>query len=228
MTEEKETFESFYKSFSYGSRSDLLFKFMSGLSESEADSFLKVLFSELINGIDDQNFKGIHRTILEWQRKSYQSPPKIVYESGPFSKMIKSVRESTIGLLSSSGQFVEGDDPKPFGEENMTQEEATKRIMDFLKATPELSHIPTDISPDEVKARHGGYDIRAAVKDPNTVLPYQRLNELAKNGTVGSAADTAFSFVGACSQIRLQKKCLPDWIEQIKQTKVDAMVLTPV
>tara|TARA_Y100001934_G_scaffold218651_2_gene259915 strand:- start:5458 stop:5586 length:129 start_codon:yes stop_codon:yes gene_type:complete len=40
---EKETFDDFRSSFSYGSRSDLLFKFLKSGSEQLADEFLQEL-----------------------------------------------------------------------------------------------------------------------------------------------------------------------------------------
>jgi hypothetical protein len=38
-----------------------------------------------------------------------------------------------MAVLSSSGHFIEGDDPKPFGVVDMSQEEAIDRIGDFSK-----------------------------------------------------------------------------------------------
>ena len=45
----------------------------------------------------------------------------------------------------------------------------TGRIMEFLKAPPQLSAIPTDTPATALRVRHGGYDVRAAQADANVV-----------------------------------------------------------
>lgn len=226
--EQKETFESFYKSFSYGNRSDLSFKFINGLSESEASEFFQKLLQAVVDGLDLNDQAGINRLILDWQKKAYDSPPKFTYDDGPFSPLEKPLSKATIGLLSSSGHFVKGDDPKPFGVDNMSQEEAVKRIMDFIKNKPILSEIPVTTPPEMLKVRHGGYDIRAAEQDPNSVFPYQRLKEMADDGDIGALSPIAYSFTGACSQLRLQKESIPEWLERFKRQNMDALILAPV
>ena len=53
----------------------------------------------------------------------------------------------------------------------MTQEEASDRIGEFLKAEPSLSAIPFETPEENLRVRHGGYDIRSAQADPNVVFP---------------------------------------------------------
>ena len=110
----------------------------------------------------------------------------------------------------------------------MTQKEAERRVFDFLKEEPQLSEIPFASQPDQLMVRHGGYDIRAAQKDPNVSFPYQGMASLKKQGKIGSLTQNAYSFVGACSQVRLLKKTLSQWIEKFKQANVDAVVMLPV
>ncbi|MCG8335206.1 MAG: hypothetical protein MJE63_11850 [Proteobacteria bacterium] len=228
QTDQTESFDTFYKSFSYGSRSDLSFKFLAHFSETEASEFFKEFLKESVNALDDNKLEIIEQLVLKWQFKAYDNPDKFTYESGPFTVLQNPLSKSTIGLLSSSGHFVKGHDPKPLGVENMTQEQAEQSIMEFIKAKPELTEIPTNTSTEDLQVRHGGYDIRSARKDPNTVFPYQRLNELAAQGQIGKAAAIAYSFVGACSQMRLNKEAIPEWLESIKAQNLDGMVLTPV
>jgi hypothetical protein len=75
---------------------------------------------------------------------------------------------------------VEGDDPQPFGVTDMSQKEALMRISEFLKEEPPLSRIPIDTPREKLRVRHGGYDIRAAQLDLNTVFPLDRILELEK------------------------------------------------
>ena len=71
------------------------------------------------------------------------------------------------------------------------------------------------------------FDRTGFQEDWNVVFPIDRLNELAADGTIGSVADTHYSFMGAAE---------PDLIEpharelagHLKRDNVDAVLLAPV
>lgn len=228
LSAQPESFEAFFKSFSYGSRTDLSFKFLSHLSSKDASNFFQEIFQVAINSLDQKNPALLQQVILKWQIKAYDSPAQFIYDDGPFTPMAKPLSTATIGLLSSSGHFLKDRDPNPFGVKNLTQQEAIDRIMDFIKLEPELSEIPFNSKKEDLKVRHGGYDISAAKLDSNSVFPYELLKEFAENGKVGRVSANAYSFVGACSQFKLQKQSIPKWIEIFKAAELDALILTPV
>jgi len=109
----------------------------------------------------------------------------------------------------------------------MTQEQAVERISEFMKDSPVLSEIPSSSSSSELHVRHGGYDTRSALRDPNVTFPIDRLREAQASGRVGRLADAFFSFPGATAQGRL-RKVLPEWLERIRQQDIDLMLLVPV
>ncbi|RMF92098.1 MAG: hypothetical protein D6736_04075, partial [Nitrospinota bacterium] len=146
----------------------------------------------------------------------------------PFTPLRKPITAARLALLTSSGHFVAGDDPQPFGVKEMTQEEAVRRIGDFLKAPPQLSAIPIDTPRDRLRVRHGGYDIRGAERDPNVVLPLDRLRELAGEGRIGELLPTAYSFVGAAAQTPLLKKSAPQWARMLQEQGAEAVLMVPV
>lgn len=224
----KESFEDFIKSFFYGSRSDLSFKFLSDLSERTASTFIADLFQDAIDAIDDNDLGRIKQRILQGQMMGYKEQKNFDYDDGPFQALDQPVSSMKLTLITSSGHFLKDQDPKPLGVENMTQQEAEKRVFDFLKEEPQLSKITFSSRPDQIKIRHGGYDIRAAAKDPNVSFPYQAMNILDQEGMIGNLTGSGYSFVGACSQKRLLKKTLPRWIEKFKKEEVQAAVLVPV
>jgi D-proline reductase (dithiol) PrdB len=223
-----ETFEEFKNSFSYASRSDMNFKFLKSLSEQEAGEFFQDLMWKLGDASNDGDLSPVVDHIYRWQIKAYTGKPGWEYAESPFTKLVKPLSEAKIGLLTTSGHFIEGDDPEPFGVENMDQETAQARISDFLKSEPVLSSIPVDIPRDKLRVRHGGYDIRAAQEDFNSVLPLDRLAELAQEGVIGGLIENAYSFVGACSQKILVKNFAPSWVDMLKAQGVDGMILVPV
>jgi len=224
----RETLESFKNSFSYGSRNDLNFKFLRGLPDDQAAKFFQELLWKLANAFDDGDYESLYQHVYEWQKRGYAGEGKWQYDQGPFTPLQKPISEHKLALLASSGHFVAGDDPKPFGVENMTQEEAIVRINDFIKSEPTLSAIPVDTPVEQLRVRHGGYDIRGALADPNVVLPIERLRELASEGAIGELAPNAYSFVGATSQLKLTKEAGPAWVEVLQEQQVDAAVLIPL
>ena len=225
---EQESFEQFKNSFSYGSRSDLNFKFLKALPPDRAADFFQELLYRLADTVDDGQVQRLTDLFYETQRGGYAGPTQWTYADGPFTKLAKPVAEARLALLTSSGHFVDGDDPQPFGVENMTQAEAEARISEFIKEEPALSAIPVDTPLDELRVRHGGYDIRSAQADPNVAFPITRMQEAATAGRIGSLSPTAYSFVGGCAQTPLQRKIAPQWAEMLQADLIDAVVLVPV
>ncbi len=223
-----ETFEDFRKSFFYGSRSDMNFKFVEHLTDEQAGEFFQGLLRKTIAAYDDGNTDRIFSHILKWQTTGYWDQKNFEYSDGAFAKPPKPVRETTVALLTSSGHFATGDDPEPFGLKNMTQQKAENRIFDFLKAEPVLSEIPSDTFPEKLEVRHGGYDVRSSRADTNTTFPLEILATMEAEGKIGCLAPQAYSFVGACSQVRLLKQTGPEWVAKLLSAKVAAAVLVPV
>ena len=225
---DQETIENFKKSFFYGSRSDLNFKFLSTLSDEEAGDFFQKLLRNISKAYDLGTSEDLFDFIFKAQKDSYSKEVKFSYEDGPFTPMDKPISKSNIVLLTSSGHFAKGDDPNPLGAVNMTQKEAEKRIMEFIKEEPVLSAIPKNIVPEDLMVRHGGYDINGAKNDPNVVFPLALFKMLEQNKVIGKLAEYAFSFIGACSQKRIIKKTGPKWVTQLKNMNIDAAFLIPV
>ncbi len=222
-----ETFEQFKNLFSYGSRNDLSFKFLKWLSEDEAADWIQELLQMLTNAHDSSDYAPVVEHIYAGQEKVYAPEGKWTYDEGPFTPIGKPLSESRLSLISSSGSFVQGHDPQPFGVGAMTQEEAAARINEFLKVAPELTSIPFDTPQENLQVLHGGYDIRAAQADSNVVFPFQLLAEMERAGVIGSLTPNAYSFVGATSQIRLLKDVGPQWVGMLQDQEVDAVLLVP-
>ena len=225
-----ETLAMFRKSFAYGSRTDLLFKFMKNLSDGDTAEFLRGLLEKLGETIDDGGLERLLEHVYQWNVKGYlhEREDQWQYDTGPFTPLEKPLAECRVGLLTASGHFVAGEDPEPLGVKNMTQAEAIPRIMEFIRSEPILSTIPVDTPPENLRLRHPGYDIRGVRRDHNVALPLDRLKELAGEGVIGELLPDAFSFVGATAQTPLRKKLAPQWAGMLKARKVDAMLLVPV
>ena len=224
----KETFDDFRTSFSYGSRNDLLFKWMKAGPEELAGEFLQELLDLTGNLIDDGDSQPIVEAIVRAQSQAYSGAGHFKYDDKPFAVLDQPVSESRVALLTTTGHFAEGDDPKPFGRDDLTQEQAIWMTGEFGKADPVLSEIPITTSRADTRVRHGGYDIRAAEADRNSSLPIDRMNELADEGVIGEFVNPAYSFVGLTSQLRLRKEIGPAWAARAKTAGAQAAVLVPI
>ena len=221
-----ETFEEFKDSFAYGSRTDLAFKFLKRLPPEEAARFLAILLEKVGETIDDGDAGRLVQHAYEWQVQAYATAERrFVYDDGLITPLREPLQQCRVALLTSSGHFVAGDDPRPFGVEDMTQEEAIARIDEFLREAPRLSTIPSTTPSNSLRVRHGGYDIRAAAKDPNVIFPLDRLRELAAEGVIGELAPRAYSFVGATAQTPLKRETAPGWAAMLRREGVNAVVL---
>jgi D-proline reductase (dithiol) PrdB len=224
-----ETFDEFRRSFSYGSRNNLNFKFMKSMSDADAADFLATVLLQLGDAYDTGDVTSMIDTAIEAQIAGYapkqaDMPPMFEFDNGPFTPASTPISEATIGLLTTSGHFLEDDDPEP---EGMTQADAVDRISESLRETPILSEIPRTSDADSITVRHGGYDITSAEIDPNVSFPIDRLSELEQDGAIGELTSTYFSFPGATSQGRLKRE-LGGWIDRIKEENLDYMLLVPV
>ena len=227
-----ETFAEFKDSFSYGTRTDLAFKFLKALPEEEAAEFFRSLLEKLGETVDDGDAARLVDHAYRWQVRGYAPAPgarrRWVYDDGPFAPMAVPAVEARIALLTSSGHFVAGDDPEPLGVAGMTQEEAIERIGELGREAPVLSEIPRNTPVEDIRVRHGGYDVRGAEADPEVALPLGAMRRLEHEGRIGEAAPLAFSFMGATAQRRLLKQSAPQWVDRLRQDHVDAVVLVPV
>lgn len=226
MTDEQrgETFEDFKRSFYYGTRSDLHFKFLSNLSDEAAAEFLRVLLETLGDVFDTGDDDRVRRLVYEWQVRAYEGGhAKFSYDDGPFVPFDQPLEDTTVALVGAGGVYVEGDDPAG-GE---TQEEAEARIGDYLRESPTLAAIPSDVPTGELRVRHPGYDVRGARRDVNAVFPVDVLHELVAEGLVGRESECHYGFVGAASQLHLRKEVAPEWAEQLRREEVDLCLLVP-
>lgn len=226
-----ETLREFANSFFYGSRSELSLKFLKDLSNEETGEFLEEMLNGVVAAIDNGDTSGLSKSFLQWQKHAYVGHLgdfRFTYDDVPISELTKPLSQCRVALLTSSGHFVEGDDPEPFGVVGMTQQNAEDRIGDFVRSDPSLSAIPVDTPAAAIRVRHGGYPIAPTEADHNVALPLDALHALAADGVIGEVSTNAYSFVGATSQLALRKKIAPAWAQQLVDDEIDVALLVPL
>jgi len=229
-----ETIEELRRSFFYGSRSNLDFKYLKDLSDDEFGQFLDEMMKAVSVTMNSGDPTGVIDTTYRWQIQAYQGhlgdPANFPhrYEDVPITALAKPLSESRLTLLTSTGHFVEGDDPRPLGVESMTQAEAEARIGEFLKEAPTLSSIPVETDQARLQVRHGGYPTAAIRSDHQVGLPLGHLTDLVSEGFIGELNPTAYSFVGAASQVRLKKQVAGEWAQRLVDDGTDVALLVPI
>jgi D-proline reductase (dithiol) PrdB len=115
-----------------------------------------------------------------------------------------------VAVVSSAGLVVRGESP-------FRGRDADYRAIP--SATPSNKLLMSHISIN--------YDRTGFQEDWNVVFPLDRLRELAAEGTIGSVADTHYSFMGATDPVQMQPQ-VPEVAARLKRDQVDAVVLSPV
>lgn len=229
-----ETIEELRRSFFYGSRSNLDFKYLKDLSDEEFGDFLSDLTGAVSNLMNTGDASGVIDATYRWQIQAYRGhlgdpadfPHR--YEDVPITAMTEPLSASRVALITSTGHFVEGDDPKPIGVESMTQVEAESRIGEFLREAPTLSSVPVDVEVDRLRVRHGGYPTDAVRSDHQVGFPIGHLSDLVAERVIGSLNPNAYSFVGAASQVRLKKQVAGEWAQRLVDEGTDVALLVPI
>ena len=89
--------------------------------------------------------------------------------------------------------------------------------------------IPSDTRPEDLLISHISinFDRTGFQEDWNVVFPLDRLRDLAREGTIGSVADTHYSFMGATDPVQMEANA-SEVAGRLKRDGVDAAILPPV
>ena len=118
--------------------------------------------------------------------------------------------ERRVAIVSSAGLVRRGENP-------------------FRGRDADYRAIPSDTRPEDLLISHISinFDRTGFQEDWNVVFPLDRLRGLAGEGTIGSVADTHYSFMGATDPIQMESNAR-DVALRLKRDGVDAAILPPV
>lgn len=153
---------------------------------------------------DSRDFPAVEREYLhhrgrpdfDWLRFPNPSPRHLP---------TRPLAEARVGLLSTSGAHLSGDDPIP------------------PSGPPRVVPIDADVT-----FHHVGYDTSGAIADPEVVWPVQTLRTLVEREVIGSVSDMAVSMMGAVLDGHLViERHVPTAVDQFRRDAVDLVLLVP-
>jgi hypothetical protein len=217
------SFEEFRRSFYYGERADMQFKYLARMTDEEAADAIASVLAAVGETLDTGDLDGLREVVYQAQVGGYRpSEPVTPASEIPFAPLPRPLTDLTLALVSAGGIHRVDDDP--MGTDGPSQQDSLELIDEFLRGTPTLSTIPLDTPNEQLTARHPGYDARSAQRDPSAVFPLDHLRVLAGEGRV-RLADEHYGFTGATSQRRLEKQVAPRWAEHMAAREVDVVFL---
>ena len=148
-------------------------------------------------------------TLPPAQAKRYGELECPTFETTPWATG-PALRHRRVAIVASAGLVVRGEKPFRGGDADFRVIPATTRADQLLH-----SHISINL------------DRTGFQEDWNVVFPLDRLNEMAAAGTIGSVADTHYSFMGATDP-KLMADHARTVAGRLKQDRVDAVLLSPV
>lgn len=141
--------------------------------------------------------------------------PYAAAEDTPWAPLRTPLDRATIGLVSTAGLYVVGEQA-PFDAENPEGDTSYRQF-------------PVETGRERLAIAHTHYDHTAAEQDLNVVLPVERLRQLAAEGLIGGVGPTVYSISGyATPWHEIADETAPAIAEGLTRDGVDAALLVPV
>lgn len=130
-------------------------------------------------------------------------------QPAPWSPLRKPLAESVLGVLSTSGAYVVGQQAYHYKDDTS--------IRAISKSTPDqamrFSHITENYLEDPRR-------------DPNCIIPLRALEQLERERRIGTVANELYSCMGGIySQRRVKQELIPQLVAGWQQQRVDAVLL---
>ena len=140
----------------------------------------------------------------------------------PWTPLKKPLSESRFALITTGGLYDAGAS-EPF---DLARERTEPTWGD-----PSYRPIRRDVRQENIRVSHLHINPAAPEADINVLLPINRFAELAADGTIGSVAETHYSFMGfqgyPADTTAWEETYAPEVIQRMKDEAVDCVLLTP-
>jgi len=149
-------------------------------------------------------------------KEAFGKYPWYTTTGDPFANLEKPASDTRFGLITTGGYSIEG------------EQEPMRGFPAFGDEVPEIRTIPLDVDRSKLRINHPGYDHKYAEEDINANLPFDRINELVADGTIGSIAENTLVLMGLQPNVEpLIRHAIPDIISRFQADGVEAALLVP-
>ena len=149
-------------------------------------------------------------------KEAFAKYPWFTTEGDPFVKLEQPASQTHFGLITTGGYSIEG------------EQEPMRGYPTFGDEVPQIRRIPLDVDRSKLTINHPGYDHRFAEEDINANLPFDRLNELVEDGTIGSLSKATHVLMGLQPNVEpLLKETIPEIVAAYQADGVQAALLVP-
>jgi len=141
--------------------------------------------------------------------------PQVVVDAIPWTRPARQLCEAKLALVTTAG--IHHPDQPPFD-------------MRDQQGDPSFRVLDSETLFDDFLITHDYYDHRDARKDPNIILPLDRLRELGNEGLLGELAKTHYGFMGHIDGPHIStlvEKTAREVAQRLKADQVDLVLLTP-
>jgi D-proline reductase (dithiol) PrdB len=166
-------------------------------------------FGKIINSRLGVRFIAVTRPAYEWFAKHLAAGKS--EEPSPFTPFDKELNQARVGLITTTGVYVEGQ--KPFD-------------VDAAMGDSSYRAIPCDVDVSRLRIAHTHFPHERAERDINVIFPVERLRELVDEGAIGSLADLHYSF-GFDLHVKELVDSAHEMARALEEDGVDTVLLTP-
>ncbi len=131
----------------------------------------------------------------------------------PLARLIKPLSEARLTFVSTAGVQPKG--TLPF--------DTVHPVGDYT-----FRRVPSNLKPSDLEIHQLKYPTADARRDLNVIFPIERLQELAREGVIGSLAPNFFSFIGYNMDAeRLERTLAEDIADAIEADGADVALMAP-
>lgn len=153
--------------------------------------------------------------LSEVQRNTILTFPAQVNRETPWTPLRRPLAEARLALVTTAGLHLRGD--RPFITDHKVPDQSYRRL-------------PSDAPAAEILQSHAsiGFDRAGIDRDLNVTYPVDRLRELREQGTIGSLAESFYSFMGALrTWDLLEHETGPEVAGLLRRDEAEVVLITP-
>lgn len=170
-------------------------------------------FENCVEGHEDRFKKWISNVqpLLNENKidEAWKSYPWVQCGLPPFTPVKKDISRSRVGLLTTCGVYLDGQEPFQMSWEG-----------DFS-----YREIPVDFPAEKARFKHGAYNPKYAKEDLNVVFPIEIFRDLEKEGRIGSLNSTIYGFRGMITNPSKLRKSVEEVVGKMVTDRVEASFL---